>query len=166
MDIDRKELGKMFHIRKDLDSGRMIPIPMCAVDDEGKFHLWFIQGGEIIEAPWGEKGQTEFVEGQYFAQKRTLAHDFNLPFMNFMFQRYIRKDTNPILRAIRDDVFNLGTCLEKLELFHKLRNERIGIHRYVITEIEYIFVVCIRLFDLLQRIAMKLWTTIRKERKD
>ncbi len=157
MHIDQGELYKLFHLRRDLATDRMIPIPMCAVDSEGKFHLWLMQGNKLIEAPWGEKGQTEFVEGEYFAQKQVSRQDFYSPFMNFMFQRYIRANINPICMAIKDDIFNLGASLQKIELFDSLRNDRIGIQRFVITETEYIFGVCRSMYDLLQLTAKRIW---------
>ena len=65
------------------------------------------------------------------------------------------------LSGIRDDLFNLSASLAKIEHLQATRDViGAGSHRMVASEVEYVFLVCRSVFDLLQEIAMKLWETI------
>ena len=149
------EFYKLFHIRKDLDN-RIVPL--CPVlDAEGKWHAWLRIGKDLKEI-----SIIKPIEDTYFAKKLDSEQDVYFDFMNFMYQRGTREDVYPILGCIRNDVYNLAACFQKIELFHKLKHEQnIEINRFVITEIEYIFSVCRSLFDLFQFIAKKYWAGIK-----
>jgi len=149
--IPKNEFDKLFHIRKDRDDNRIIPI--CpALDDTGKFHMWAPGNGKVIEY----KGEP--VEQTYFAKEPHSECDFCFKFLNCMYQRATSWDIMRLLDAIGNDIYNLSTCLAKIELYHKVRNDKdIEIHRFVETEVEYIFAVCRSLYDLLQKIARNLW---------
>lgn len=147
----KDEIDKLFHIRKDRDNNRIIPI--CpALDDLGQFHIWVLGDDKILEL----KGEP--IEQVYFAKKQHSDSDFYFEFLNYMYQRATSVDILKLLDIIRNDVYKLTTCLAKIELYHKLKNKQdIEIHRFVETEVEYLFVLCRRLYDLLQKVACNLW---------
>lgn len=145
----------LFHIRKDLNN-RIVPL--CPVlDAGGKWHTWLNRGRDLQEI-----SIIKPVESTYFAQKQDSEQDVYFDFMNFMYQRGTREDVYSILEYIRNDMYNLAACFQKIELYHKLKYEQgVDINRFVITEIEYIFSVCRSLFDLFQLVSKKYWDGIK-----
>lgn len=149
------KFDKLFHLTKDLNN-RIVPL-FPVLDSEGKFHVWIERKDDLMEIKIIKP-----VESDYFGQKADSKQDIYFDFLNFMYQRCTQEETYPMLEAITNDMHNLASCFQKIEVFHKLRYEQnTDINRFVITEIEYIFSVCRSLFDLFQLIAKKYWNGIK-----
>ncbi len=152
-EITLQELKKTSFLRIDRLDGRAIPLLACLTDDD-EWEWWVplpdglrrMQGGEPIEA-------------YYFAKRPAKEGDAFIAFSEFMLKRAYFKDVVHFVRAITDDLHNLGASIAKLDLFHALwEHEKSSIcRRYVSTELEYVFSVCRSMFDLLQEIIHRLW---------
>jgi hypothetical protein len=121
---------------------------------EGEWQMW-------IPSPTGLlpiAGQPS--EADYFGQEPEGSTDIYLDFLNFMTQRACWPETVRFVSAIRRDIHNLGASLAKLDLFHRSSTDNhVEVARFVSTEVEYIFVVCRGVFDLLQELIARFWQT-------
>lgn len=136
------------HIR-----GRVLP-PLSFYDN-GEWHLWFPGPNGLIDL----KGKP--TESDYFARKPERDMDIYFDFLNFIHQRAYWPNVAHPINSIRNDLHNLGASLSKLSFFYQAsKDKELEITRYVSTELEYIFVVCRSIFDLLQEIIAKLWDRI------
>lgn len=152
-EIKLTELKKIPYIDVDHISGRAIP--SLSFYDGGEWHLWFPGPNGLVDL----KGEP--AESDYFAKEPEKDTDIYFDFLNFMNQRaYWRSVTHPI-NSIRHDLHNLGASLGKLGLFYEASKvKEMNVTRFVSTELEYIFVVCRSIFDLLQEIIAGLWDKI------
>lgn len=116
-------------------------------------NVWIVADSKIIEL----KGAKP-VESDYFGKIPGSSSDFYLEFLNFLFQRAITVKTFPKILSIQNDIHNLSASLSKIDLFFYSRREY-HVHRFVTTEIEYIFNVCRSIYDLLQEIISDIWDT-------
>jgi len=150
--IPQEEFNKLFYLRKDW--WKRVPPILPALDDQGKFHAWVPMRNKIIETP-----SCRPVECSYIAKGKASNSDFYLEFLNFMFQRVTGIFKFSIVYDIINDILNLSISLSKIEIFHQLRKKQLAI-RFVATEIEYIFIVCRSLYDLLQVVVKNIWQSI------
>ncbi|GAB1536728.1 hypothetical protein ADMFC3_23590 [Geovibrio sp. ADMFC3] len=104
----------------------------------------------------------------YFAKEPALDTDFYYYTLDFLSQHanymFIRKS----FKGLTDDIYNLSTSLYKIRFFEN-SDALVGYQQVIITELEYFFIVCRSLFDLMQDVISQLWhnislsdTTIRK----
>lgn len=149
-EIKLAELGKIPYIDVDHIHGRIIP--SLSFYDGEEWHFWFPGPDGLVDL------RGEPAEGDYFAREPEKDTDIYFDFLNFMNQRaYWPSVTHPI-DGIRNDLHNLGASLGKLDLFyHVSKDRKLEVTRFVSTELEYIFVVCRSIFDLLQEIIAELW---------
>ncbi len=102
-------------------------------------------------------------EADYFGKKPESDNDAYIEFVNFMYQRWVAKDIARELECMKDDIHDLASCLLKIDLYYKVRNDY-SVSRFVKTEIEYIFTVCRSLYDFLQVIAKKTWSHVKLQK--
>jgi hypothetical protein len=152
--IDIQKLATVPYLDLPNLAGRTISTLMF--HDAGQWRLWLEAGGALVEVKaWS-------AEYFYFAKDPADPDDIFFHFLDFMAQRACFPEIVRALSGIHDDVFNLSASLVKIEHIHATRAAAgSGCHRMVATEIEYIFMVCRSIFDLLQEIALKLWATIQ-----
>ena len=147
------ELEKISYIDAEQIGDRVIP--QLSFYDGGEWHLWLPMPERLIEF----KGEPS--ESDYFAREPEKGTDLYFSFLNFMNQRTYWPNVTHQINSIRNDLHNLGASLSKLELFYQAsRDKKLEVTRFVSTELEYIFVVCRSIFDLLQEIIAKLWDRV------
>lgn len=64
------------------------------------------------------------------------------------------------LNSLTSDVFNLAASLYKLDVL-RMQPMYNGKRRWVITELEYIIIVCRRIYDMLQELVVRIWETVQ-----
>lgn len=132
------------------------PIPLHTFHDGNQWHLWFpmenglLQPIRIVDA----------VEMVYLAPRRVRNSDACLLFIDFIYKCVEVRHTRSFIAALTSDVFNLGASLRKLDLLRALRDVD-GKSRLVATELEYLFLLCRSMFDLLQEIVSRIWDTVQ-----
>ncbi|MEX0595316.1 MAG: hypothetical protein WD512_02370, partial [Candidatus Paceibacterota bacterium] len=135
-------------------NGRVIP-SLSYKNDEGKWILW---------VPMNEKLTMLYAcpaESEYISNKPDNENDVLLNFYNFFLKHISYPDINPKIRSIRDDFHNICTVIAKIDTYYNLKvDKNIEVHRFVSTELEYLFVVCRSLFDLLQEIISGVWSKV------
>lgn len=124
--------------------------------DDGSWRCWIAAGDQLIEMKaWP-------AESVYFSKDGAAPTDIAFHFLDFMSQQASFPQVMPALFGIRDDYFNLSASLAKIQHLHATRAAvKDGCARMVVSEVEYVFLVCRSIFDLLQEIALKLWDTIQ-----
>ncbi len=125
--------------------------------DAGAWRMWLeAEGAGLVEV------QAWPAESTYFGNEPAHGDDLCLHFLNFMAQRACFPEVMRAVKGIHDDFFNLSASIGKIEHLHQTRaTVGAGAHRMVIAEVEYLFLICRSIFDLLQEIACKLWETVR-----
>ena len=152
--IPLSELKQIRHIDVDNLSGRSISV-MHFFDGES-WDFWLPAENKLI---WLDSRPAE---SDYLGTVPESEEDILLHFLNFMVQRACWPDTLRHIGAIRCDIHNLAASLAKFELFHSVKEDRLDqLYRFASTELEYIFVVCRSMFDLLQETISSLWTHIK-----
>ena len=123
--------------------------------DNGEWRNWIEAGDQLVEMrAWP-------AESVYFSKAEAAPDDIAFHFLDFMSQQACLPQVMPALFGIRDDYFNLSSSLAKIQHLHATRASiGNGCSRMVVSEVEYVFLVCRSIFDLLQEIALKLWDTI------
>lgn len=123
--------------------------------DGGKWHDWAPIEGGIIPIPI-----VDAYEVDYVALEPAKDTDIVIPFVEIMWQRASWPHVCRFISAIAADFHNLGTAIEKLDHFFRLRAE-IGLRvtAFVKTELEYVFVLSRSVFDLLQETIATIWET-------
>jgi hypothetical protein len=153
--ITLAELNKLPHIDCDDLNGRIFPLHAYH-DDAGDWHLWIPANGKLM--PIAGKP----VESCYFAKQAASDEDLRFVFLEFIHQRALWPDVGRLAGGIYADVYNLAASLAKVELlFNHSRSAGTDASRMVITEIEYIFLVCRSLFDLLQETMVCIWNRVQ-----
>lgn len=97
----------------------------------------------------------------YFAATAESPIDLYLPFYETLATRFLFPHLISSVRAIRHDIHNLGASLAKIDFFveeHR-RTGGVRVARFAETEFEYLLIVCRGLFDLVQVVLNKLWTS-------
>jgi hypothetical protein len=124
--------------------------------DNGSWKSWIAAGDQLFQM------QAWPAESVYFSKDEAAPSDIAFHFLDFMSQQASFPQVIPALFGIRDDYFNLSASLAKIQHLHATRAAvRDGCSRMVISEVEYVFLVCRSIFDLLQEIALKLWDNIQ-----
>ncbi len=113
---------------------------------------------------------TDAMDAMYVGIDRAAENDLCVPLLHNIWQRATWDPVVRILRAVCDDIDNLGTALAKVDHFFGCR-ESIGhgVSSFVETEIEYIFVVARSIFDLTHELIRYVWkekVTLRDEARN
>jgi hypothetical protein len=127
---------------------------LCFFD--GEWHVWFVIG----EADQQKliKMQAWPAESCYFGVKPERSSDLHLAFIDFTGRIACFPELSRAITGLRDDILNLATSLAKVRHLHKARDQiPNGLSRMIVTEVEYIILVCRSIFDLLQEIIHGLW---------
>jgi hypothetical protein len=131
------------------------PIPLHLFYDGNRWNYWFPLENGLLQ-PLRVHDCMEMI---YLASKPVRSSDAYLYFVDFIYKHVDIKDTHSFIAALISDVFNLGASLRKLDLLRALE-DRDGKSRLVTTELEYLFLLCRSMFDLLQEIVSRIWETI------
>ena len=156
VNIPIEEIRKLPHVYLDDVQGRIFPLHPL-LDESGKWHLWVPQNDKLID-------MTAIpVESNYFAKNPEKSEDIIFNFLEFLEKRALWPDIKPWVTAITSDIHNLAASLAKLELFFQTnKSSNMDVRRMVGTELEYIFITCRSLFDLLQMVIKFLWRRITR----
>lgn len=149
--VSRKELEKTFHLNREAFVGGRAA-SLDPVFDGSKWHLWAPIAGKL-QFVIGEP-----IQGQYWAKKPAAPNDVYVAFIDFFYQHGSWPDVISPLHSMRNDIFHLGACWAKLELYFRAREEwKYKVVDFVQTDIEYIFVVCRSIYDLSQKVIANIW---------
>ena len=119
-------------------------------------HLFLIDEDNSIK--WWYKSNNDYIlmkrclisDGFYFSLNKKDSNDTYIKYIDFIYQKtpfFSSKISNKIL----SDIMNLLISLAKIDFFDKLDNSyNLNPSDFLLTEIEYILIVCRSLFDLLQ----------------
>tara|TARA_B100001939_G_scaffold90836_1_gene77819 strand:- start:165 stop:1145 length:981 start_codon:yes stop_codon:yes gene_type:complete len=132
--------------------------PSLSFYDKGQWHVW-------LHDP--NKGCLKIhikdvIEFGYFGSTSAGESHLSLPFLDFVVQRAITKETSRYIPGITSDLQNFGATLAKLRILHfyGLSTGK-NVTRPVVTEIEYLFGLARSFFDLLQETIAGIWSTVR-----
>lgn len=131
------------------------PIPVHSFHDGNRWHEWIPLGNGLLQ-PLQIHDAIEVV---YLAEKPVCASDAYLSFVDFIYKYVQNKDTHSFIHAITSDIFNLSASLKKIDLLG-ISEDLGGSKRLVTTELEYLFLLCRSMFDLLQEIILRIWDTV------
>ena len=131
-------------------------VPALLFHDGEGWRIWL----QIEEPGYFIETKAWPAECCYFGRSAEQASDIGSAFLTFIGQRANFKEVMKPFAALQDDYFNLSASLKKLELLRAYHLREHGVSRLVQTEIEYVFVLCRSMFDLLQEIVAKLWDKI------
>ncbi|WP_295005144.1 hypothetical protein [uncultured Dechloromonas sp.] len=154
LQIQLSELTKIPQIDHTNLGGRGLASLTFFVD--GEWHLWVPTNAGLIRM----KGWP--AEGFYFAAQPESEKDGYLHFLDFIAQIGNSQGVSRPMQGLMEDFFNLSGCLKKFDLlFEYSQKDRSGVSRLVITELEYLFMVCKSIFDLLQEVVAAQWQNIK-----
>ncbi len=152
--VNREHLKALVHL--DIAHLNDRDIPFHALHDGTAWRLWFPGPHGLFEAK-----PVDVSESSYFATAKVAKSDFHSSFLEFLQQRTYWPDITRFIDGIGSDLLNLSACLAKIELiFHHCPRHSNGYSRMIATEIEYVFLTCRGIFDLLQEIMHRLWKKI------
>ncbi len=135
--------------------GRFLATTTFYVDNN--WRMWIDASEKIIELKIIGPS-----EATYFGDKAEKETDPSFHFLNFLTQRANRKEILLPFSGIVDDIFNLSASLAKVDHLNNSKEQLgKGLHRLVSTEIEYLLFLCRSIFDLLQEIIQRLWSTVK-----
>ncbi len=132
------------------------PIPLHSFHDGNRWHLWFPLGNGLLQPIRVQ----DCVEMVYLAPKPARISDAYFGFVDFIYKHVDLKHTRSFISALTSDVFNLGASLRKLDILRAFEDFE-GKSRLVTTELEYLFLLCRSMFDLLQEISSRIWDTVQ-----
>jgi len=151
--VSESELKKIPFLDAANIAGRVVTT-LCFWE-RGEWHMWLPHAAGVI------KLRGEPAEADYFARMPEKGTDIYLEFLNFLTQRACWRSVMRPVDGIRADIHNLGASLGKIALFRRACTERKQeVRRFVATEMEYIFLVCRSVFDLLQEVVHGLWDRV------
>lgn len=156
MKIDPSQLGAVPYLKTDVVGDRIINL--LPLWEGGEWQSWLPSpDGKLIAIK-----MVDAVHSDYLAQEPARADDLLIPFIEFLWKHASWPDVAGRIHALAEDVHNLAASLAKIDHFFQQR-EAIGdgVCRFVETEMEYVFVVCRSLFDLLQEIVATLWERVQ-----
>jgi hypothetical protein len=150
-----------------LDSIADLPHVTCA-DVRGRvFHLHGFYDDEQGWYAWIPRSDGKImpivavpVEAMYYSKSPEDENDLYCRFLDFVYQIASWQKPSILARGIQSDLNNLGASLEKLELIHQSRSPKSRSARMAATELEYMFMVCRSMLDLLQETISCLWVSI------
>lgn len=127
----------------------------------------FAEDEEWLNFIPGSDGELRFykgepMEGVYFGKEpEDPTNDLNITFLELYYQRLSWPDIAGLFPKILDDLRNLASCLSKLAIYQKtLSDSTIGLHRFIQTELEYLFVTARSMYDNLQFVAANTWDKV------
>lgn len=152
---------EMSHLRLENLRGRKIPF-MPLHDAEG-WHVWMsTPDGQVMHMR--PVGATELM---YFAEKPANERDdFSWALVDFLVQHFDLGRVANRLRALIDHVWCISASMAKIELIHRVDENRTALDWLVATEIEYLVSVCRSMFDLLQEVIIHVWSAITLDGKE
>jgi hypothetical protein len=145
------------HIKISVDDLQQRKIPLTALyERDTGWHYWVA----------GRDGRLQPVaaipvEALYFSTDPEHPDDFYFHFLNFTFRRASYEKVIYWSQCILADLHNLGASLAKLRFLFQHVPPQSHFARMAATELEYIFMVCRSLLDLLQEVVGELWPRIR-----
>ncbi|RHX78783.1 hypothetical protein [Leptospira yasudae] len=156
--VNLEELKKIPYIDSNSLSNRIVP--SLSFYEEEQWHIYFPSDNDLIKM----KGAI-IAEGMYFARKPESNSDLYLKFLDFLGQRVLTENLIYPIRGIEDDIMNIGASLRKFQILYEYskvnaKDRSIDVSRMVVTELEYIILVCKSVFDLLQEIISKIWISV------
>lgn len=153
----KKDIEKVAYINMEAVDERMIPLQPC-YHGNSKWEMWLPTNNGLVSAK--VHGMSD---GCYYSKEPANEGDIYIEFINLIMKRAYYKDLVHFESGILEDISNLSTSATKINLFHDLwrKNNNSINHRFVTTELEYIFKVCRSLFDLLQEVIKKIWARFR-----
>ena len=156
-DVKIEDLAEVSYLNCPSFDGRLIPLQPC-FNDQDEWELWMPSNDGLTRMRGGQP-----VESTYFAKQAVEKFDLYFEFINFFMKRAYYPDVAPFIGGVLDDIFNLGTSLDKLNLAYNCwkNNKESVTRRFVSTELEYIFKVSRSVYDLLQEMAAKMWAKIQ-----
>lgn len=154
------EIKKLSHANCNDMQDRIFPLHPL-LDAKKEWNMW-------IPTPEGklQKIMATPVESNYFSKEPEKKEDIRFEFLEFLHKRASWSDIYYWMNGANGDIYNLASSLAKIDiLFEENKSNKTNISRMVATELEYIFITCRSLFDLLQKIIQKLWekTNIAKQ---
>jgi len=154
-EIALEHLRELKHLDVSALNGRVIPFH--ALHDGQKWHLWFPASDRLIHTDTAVP-----VECFYFSQRPVGEGDIYFRLLEFLQQRAYWREIVHYVDGLYADLQNAGASLSKLRLIfdHSRGNSR-DTGRMVVTEIEYMFLTCRSIFDLLQEVVVALWSKVR-----
>lgn len=154
MPIAKKDLKKVSYLKFEAIDERSIPLQPCYMGNS-KWEAWVEAEDNLL--PFAVVGMSD---GCYFSKSPESKSDIRVNFIELIMKRAYYKDLVHFEKGIIEDINNLSASVEKINLFHTLwlKDKNLISHRFVTTELEYIFKVCRSLFDLLQEVISKIWS--------
>lgn len=148
-----EDLHKVSYLKLNLLGERIVPLQPCFHPETG-WESWIPtkQGLIPIEI-------VDVANACYFAQHPVKEDDICIDFINLIVKRAYFNDLVHFERGIFEDINNLSTSVVKINLFHQLwkKDKNLITERFIKIELEYIFMVCRSLYDLLQEVILKIW---------
>ena len=154
MPISIEELKKLPYLDISALDGRTVQL--MPLWDGTRWRMWLDTAIGLIE------GQVvDTIESDYLAKSAAKETDLFIPFIHLMWQRASYPEVVRQIVAISDDFHNMGTSVAKLKHFWRFRDQidRGGVTRFASTELEYLVALCRTVFDVLQEIISRLWST-------
>jgi hypothetical protein len=148
------ELKKLPYLDVSALDGRVVKL--MPLWDGTNWHMWFNTPAGLIEGKI-----VDAAESDYVAKSAAKPSDLYIPFLHLMWQQASWGEVCPLITAISEDFHNMGTSVAKLKHFHEFREPRKdqGLHRFALTELEYLVTLCRTTFDLLQEMMASIWKT-------
>ena len=147
-----EELKKLPYLDLSALDGRTVKL--MPLWDGAEWHMWFDTPVGLI------KGKViDTIESDYVAKGAAQPSDLIIPFIHIMWQQASWSEICPLIVAIGDDFHNMGTSVAKLKHIHEFRKQigDTGVHKFALTELEYLVTLCRTTFDLLQEMMAWIW---------
>lgn len=158
--VSLEQLRALSHLDVTTLNGRSIPFH--ALYDGQKWHLWFPASDRLIHTDAAVP-----VESFYFAERPAGKDDFYFRLLEFLQQHAYWPDIAHFVDGLYADLQNAGASLSKLKLiFDYAQGNSHDTGRMAVTEIEYMFLTCRSVFDLLQSVIVALWAKVRLFNQD
>jgi hypothetical protein len=150
--ITIEELKKLPYLDVSALDGRTVNL--MPLWDGTDWHMW-------IDTPVGliKTKIIDTSESDYVAKSAARPTDLFIPFIHMMWQQASWGEICPLIIAIGDDFHNMGTSVAKLKHIHEFRKQigERGVHKFALTELEYLVTLCRTTFDLLQELMAWIW---------
>lgn len=147
-----EELKKLPYLDVSALDGRTVNI--MPLWDGTDWHMW-------IDTPVGliQMKIVETTESDYVAKSAARPSDLRILFIHIMWQHASWGEICPLIIAISNNFHKMGTSVAKLKHFHGSRKQLgdSGTHKFALTELEYLVILCRTTFDLLQEMIAWTW---------
>lgn len=155
--IPASELSKLPYLRVSELGGRQLGL--TPYWDGVEWHSWIPKpDGTLFRMRPRDMG-----EGTYVASEAAVAVDLHFPFVEFVWKRASWPDVMHWYGALLEDVHQIATSVAKVDFFWSTRERvsALGVRRFVVSELEYLLMICRSLFDELQEIIRAIWRRVR-----